>query len=573
MVSFGLIGRDEVATLLNITPGRVSQLLTEDSRFPQPSFSIGKTRIWRKDAVVAYQRGRKGRSTLSLQSLQAPSSPLPRVLDQVVTLSPDPYLHWVWEVYVRVWRGPATVVLVEGLDEPRGGGLTHRIEGFATQLTRLFPQILSGNICWIQSNRDTSSSQPGTELVNVVFDVEPDGTLSTPHWVYLEGFEPLASILGDPEVELYPAGTLTKANIRQFQRNGGPIELIANEEKITQRLETIHVIENSPLSDRDKETALDYLATGLELVDNDATTTLPYVKWQYEEHRRRDSEKFTPRWAVERIERPLTEDERTTIKRLSLPYEGNGHPFDSERLLALLHALQEWSEDVDEYADQPDLELYEQVRDLARALPNFIPDGELRKRAERILEEITRPFIDHFDKSLPHVRQYLEEAGEMVPLTRAKQQREQRVLNRQVLHSRHDDGAYFGYDRFGNHLAQSHEDYSRGNEGHIAVLWPREPSPVSIADYILIAGKNDTLAFIANPDQSLRGLLPRVETPSSVGWSTGYGGTGPVDLIDAVCNVLTSSGLRPNTQHIRSAITPASTPETVWLKVEDIIER
>lgn len=54
--------------------------------------------------------------------------------------------------------------------------------------------------------------------------------------------------------------------------------------------------------------------------------------------------------------------------------------------------------------------------------------------------------------------------------------------------------------------------------------------------------------------------------------STGYGGTGPVDLIDAICNALTAAGFRPNTQHIREAITPNTTPETVWLSIADIAE-
>lgn len=573
MVSFGFIGRDDVAALLEITPGRVSQLQTEDSRFPQPSFSIGKTRAWRKDAVVAYQRGRKGRSTLTLQALQSPTSPLPRVLDEVVTLALDPpYRRGMREIYIRVWSGSVTVALIEGIDDPAGAGLSNRIESFASQLIRLFPRLLTGEVCWIQSNRSTSSAVPKVELANVVFEIAPDDTVSNPHWVYLEGFEPLATILGDPKVEMYPAGTLTKTNIRLFQRSGGPIEVVANEDRIRDRMEMIRAVETSPLPDRDKETALDYLATGLELLDDTATTPLN-MKFQYEEHRRSDSGTFVPHWAVKRIERPLTMEERSIVKTRSLPYDGNGQPFDSDRLMELLRALQQWGEDIDEYADHPDPDLYGQVRDLARALPTFITDDELRRQAGLLLEEITGPFIAHFNKSQPHVRQYLAEAGEMVPLSRQQQQREQRVLSRQVSHSAADDDAYFGYDRFGNHLAQSLEDYSRGDAGFIVVLWPRESSPVSIADHILIAGSHDTLAFIANPDRSLRALLPRVDTAYSVGWATGYGGSGPGDLIDAVCNVLTSSGLRPNIQPIRQAIIPETTPETVWLKVEDIIER
>lgn len=572
-MSFGWIGRDEVASLLNISPGRVSQLLGEDPRFPEPSFSIGKTRIWRKDAVVAYQRGRKGRSTLSIQSLQPPAAPLPRVLDQVVTLRPEPLLSYVREVYIRAWQGPVTVALIEGLDDPAGAGLTSKIEGFTSQLTRLFPQILTGEICWIQSNRDTSSGTPKTELVNVVFEINPDSTLENPHWVYFEGFEPLTEILGDRNVELYPAGTLTKTNIRQFQRNGGPIEVIANENQIAHRMEAIRAIENSPLPSTDKATALDYLATALQLVDNNAGSTLPYMKWQYEEHRRTDPTAFIPRWAVERTDRPLTDEERSKVESLSLPGNGSGQPFDDERLLTLMRSLQRWSEDIDEYADQPDSELYKHVRDLTSALPVFISDEQLKAEADHLRGEIGGPFIARFHKSLPHIRQYLDGAGELMLRNRAEQQREQRMLAREVSYSQHDHSAYFGFDRFGNHIAQSVDDFARGDEGNIAVLWPREPVPVSIADHILIEGNSDTLAFIANPDRSLRALLPRIETPSSVGWSTGYGGSGPVDLIDAVCNVLTSSGLRPNTQSIRSAITPATTPETVWLKVNDIIER
>lgn len=576
MVSFGLIGRDEVAVLLNITPGRVSQLLTEDPQFPQPSFSIGKTRVWRKDAIVAYQRGKKGRTTQSLHSIQAPTSPLPRVLDQIVTLTMEPGLHRSVEVYVRVWRGQTTVALIEELDGRASIGLTNRIEDYTSQLIRLFPQILSGNVCWIHSHRSSpSAAQPTIELVNVVLEREPNETLTNPDWVYFDGFEPFATAIGDPEVELYPAGTLTQTTVRQFQRNGGPIEVIANEETIAQRMETIRIFQTAPLPDTDKATALDYLVTGLQLVDDNARTGLSSMSWQYEEHRHQDSGDFTPRWAVIRKERRLTDDERTTVHEFSLPYTPNGRnePFDRNRLMSLLHALHDWSEDIDDYADHPDPDLYTQVRNLAAALPTFIANEELKTKARRIIEDMSRPFIARFSKTLPHVRQYLDDAGEMVPRARPDQQREQRMLTKEVAYSRADDEAYFGFDRFGNHLAQSLESHSRGDEGSIAVLWPREPSPVSIADYILICGSHDTLAFIANPDQTLRGLLPRVETPSSVGWTTGYGGTGPVDLVDAVCNVLTSSGLRPDTRQVRNAIIPKSTPETVWLKVEDIVNR
>lgn len=576
MASLGFIGRDEVAALMDITPGRVSQLQTEDPQFPQPSFSIGKTRVWRKDAIVAYQRGRKGRTTLSLHSIQAPTSPLPRVLDQIVTLTMEPGLIRSVEIYVRVWRGQTTVALIEELDSSLSIGLTNRIEYYTSQLVRLFPQILSEDVCWIQSNRSSpTATQPTIELVNVVLEREPNDTLSNPQWVYFDGFEPLATVIGDPEVELYPAGTLTQTNIRQFQRNGGPIEVIANEEKIAQRMETIRIFQNAPLSDTDKATALDYLVTGLQLVDDNARTELSTAFWQYEEHRRQDSGDFTPRWAVIRNERRLTDDERTTAQTLSLPYTPNARkePFDRGRLMSLLHALHDWSEDIDDYADHPNPDLYGQVKNLAAALPTFIADDELKTKARRIVEDMSRPFIARFSKNLAHVRQYLDDAGEMVPRARPDQQREQRMLAKEVAYSRADDEAYFGFDRFGNHMAQSLESHSYGDEGNIAVLWPREPSPVSIADHILICGSHDTLAFIANPDQTLRGLLPRVETPSSVGWTTGYGGTGPVDLVDAVCNVLTSSGLRPNTQQIRNAIIPNSTPETVWLKVEDIVNR
>lgn len=576
MASLGFIGRDEVSTLMDITPGRVSQLQTEDPQFPQPSFSIGKTRVWRKDAIAAYQRGRKGRTTLSLHSIQAPTSPLPRVLDQIVTLTMEPGLIRSVEIYVRVWRGQTTVALIEELDSSLSIGLTNRIEYYTSQLVRLFPQILSEDVCWIHSHRSSpSAAQPTIELVNVVLEREPNETLSNPQWVYFDGFEPFATVIGDPEVELYPAGTLSQTNIRQFQRNGGPIEVIANEEQIAQRMETIRIFQNAPLSDTDKATALDYLVTGLQLVDDNARTELSTVFWQYEEHRRQDSGDFTPRWAVIRNERRLTDDERTTVQALSLPYTPNARkePFDRDRLMSLLHALHDWSEDIDDYADHPDPDLYGQVKNLAAALPTFIADDELKTKARRIVEDMSRPFIARFGKDLAHVRQYLDDAGELVPRARPDQQREQRMLAKEVASSRAGDEAYFGFDRFGNHLGQSLESHSYGDEGNIAVLWPREPSPVSIADYILICGSHDTLAFIANPDQTLRGLLPRVETPSSVGWSTGYGGTGPVDLVDAVCNVLTSSGLRPNTQQIRNAITPSTTPETVWLKVEDIINR
>lgn len=565
-----IVGREGAAAVLGISPSRVSQMISEDPNFPSPVLSLGKRTVWMKDVIQAYKRKREGRSTLTMHSLSLPTQPLTRVLDQVVPLTGTSPIRPVLDVYLRVWSGDITVALVEGCDERGGGSLDYAIEDFASELTRLFPQILgTADICWVCSHR-SSSPYSRLELVNVVFERTLDGALIRPAWVHLE-IERFVEVIGDPQVEMYPSGTLTKANVRQFQRGGGPIEITANADKISDRLETIRLIENSPLEQRDKETALDYLASSLRMVDYDATTEHTYPDSSYEESRPRTDSEFKPRWAVVRKNRPLTEDERAMITQLELPSQGNGRPFDDSRLLDLLHALHEWGESIDEYADEPNPAAYQQIRDLAGALPIFVSAEPLRRRAEKIVEEISRPFVAHLRKDEPHVQRYLEKAGAMVARARPDQQREQRILAREVA-SANDGTAYFGYDQFGTPFAESVDDHDRGNQGIIAVLWPREPVPLSIADHILIDGHGDTLAFIANSDRTVRALLPRVEKPSSVGWSTGYGGTGPVDLIDAICNALTAAGFRPNTQHIREAITPNTTPETVWLSIADIAE-
>lgn len=565
-----IVGREGAAAILGVNPSRVSQLVSDDPNFPRPVTFPGVRGIWMKDVIRAYKRKREGRATLSMHSLNQPAKPLTRVLDQVVTVTGPSPLQPVIEVYVRVWSGDITVALVEGCDEEGGGSLDYAIEDFASELIRLFPQILGNNVCWVCSRR-ASSPTSNLELVNVVFDREPDDTLTHPEWVHLE-FERFVEVIGDPQVAMYPSGTLTKVNVRQFQRSGSPLEITANADKIADRLETIRLIENSPLKQQDKETALDYLASSLRMVDYNATTKYTYPHWGYEESRPREATEFTPHWAVLRKDRPLTDEERSKIAQFELPTQGSGRPFDDNRLLDLLHGLHEWGENIDDYADEPDSDSYQQVRDLAGALPIFVSDEPLRRNAEKIVEEISRPFIAHFRKEEPHVQRYLEGAGAMVPRNRGQQQREQRILAREISYT-NDDSAYFGYDQFGNPVAESADDHSRGGKGIIAVLWPREPVPLSIADHILIDGHGGTLAYIANPDRSVRALLPRVEKPSSVGWSTGYGGTGPVDLIDAVCNALTAAGLHPNAQRIREAITPNATPETVWLKVSDITER
>lgn len=565
-----LVGREGAAAILGVNSSRISQLVSADPNFPRPVTIPGVNKIWRKDVIQAYKRKREGQSTLSMHSLSVPTQPLTRVLDQVVPLTGTSPIRPVIDVYLRVWSGDITVALVEGCDEQGGGSLDYAIEDFASELIRLFPQILGADVCWVSTRRD-SSPYSRLELVNVVFDRAPSGSLTRPEWVHLD-LERLVEIIGDPQVEMYPPRTLTKANVRQFQRSGGPIEMTVNADKISNRLETIRLIESSPLEQRDKETALDYLASSLRMVDYDATTEHTYPDSSYEESRPRTESEFKPRWAVVRKNRPLTEDERAMITELELPSQGNGRPFDDNRLLDLLHALHEWGESIDEYADEPNPAAYQQIRDLAGALPIFVSAEPLRRRAEKIVEEISRPFVAHLRKDEPHVQRYLEKAGAMVARARPEQQREQRILAREVA-SASDGTAYFGYDQFGTLIAESVDDHARGSRGIIAVLWPREPVPLSIADHIFIDGHGDTLAYIANPDRTVRALLPRVEKPSSVGWSTGYGGTGPVDLIDAICNALTAAGFRPNSQRIRDAITPNSTPETVWLSIADITER
>lgn len=562
MANFGLIGIETVADILGVQTSRVRQL-AKSPDFPRPAVSFGeRARAWREDAIRAWKRSKEQGSTVAHLALPPATEPLRRVLDQVTSLPTDNPVAPYKDVYVRVWSGQdRTVALLEGLDG--SGGIDYAIEDFATALVHQFPHILGGNVCWFRVMRSMEHSTDG--IANVLFHRVADSHLTDPSWDSLDGIVRLRELVGE-DVEWYPYGTLTEENVRRYQRGGTVVDVISNEQRIASRFGQLRLLKSAPIPERERRTAIDFVVSALRIEDSYAESS-PGTFGNEEHAQLISRDAPVVNWAVVRRNRPLTDEERKELEAFASP---EPHPgFDDTRTMALLDELTAWAERVDRYSDAPDPAVFESIEVIASGLPLTLTDRDLARVAELRVTQLSQPFVAYLDTRYPHVKRYLEAAGSMHAIPSAHRRRAQRILASAVAYSPTEE-VLLGFDQYGTPIAQRADDAGRGSST-IAVLWPRQAAPVSLADWIVVEGKRDTIAYIAGSDRKPRGLLPRITTPRSTGWSVGYGGGGPGDLIDAICDLLTISGLAPASSKIRDVITDAESSETISLPVAQLV--
>lgn len=540
-MALGWVGIEGIADILDVSEGRVRQMIGQDG-FPRPVVTLGpRNRVWSASSIRAYKRSRKEITTLSFAVVPKATEPLPRVLDEVVTAHQNWYPASV-NIYVRAWQGDGfTIALLAGLESVPG--LSGGIEYYITSLVHQLPLVLGGNVCWLQDSR---LNDPGM-TTNVVLAQPVPGEFENPTWAAV-AYDDLVDVVGE-RVEMYPAGTLTDENLRRFKAAGGPIELAANDAAIAAHVEELQELQRSPLTPEQLEYAQDLVAQMLRWHDESGQrggeTTDP-------EWRREDVDVL---WAVRRRSRSLTHDERALAEKYF-----RGRPVDDELAAATIDGLIAWLMQVDQYSDKPRPRAARVARSLAEGISFGVTDPMRRDKYRTLLEHDIDGRIVRMPAAAPAAQRYLD-GRQFHPISPEDRQREHRILAT-ALQEDEDRWVAFGRDLFGNHVASD-------SSGTIAVMWPGSAMPATPADQLHLDGRIDTIATVL-VDGKPSHLLPRMYHPAS--WAIGYAGGSPGDLSVAIIRYLEASGLPYSDDAIRNFVFSSELPETRTVRISELLD-
>lgn len=545
-MALGWVGIEGIADILDVSEGRVRQLISQEG-FPRPAVALGpRNRVWSASTIRAYKRSREEVTTLSLAMLPKASSALPRVVDDVFTVVMD-YGYQPENVYVRAWQGNGYVIALLASVEP-SPGLSNKIEACVGSIAHQLPLILGENVCWLQDMRHTSPAMTS----NVVLTEPTPGDFRDPTWSNVP-YDDLVAAVG-AAVEIYPAGTLTEENVRRYRMTGGPIEIPANELEIASRVEDLRVLATAPLTDEQREYTMDLAAQMLRWIDQDVERTEGRTndpEWR-EDWRDRDSGIL---WAVRRRARRLTPEER----ELMVKYFTDG-PTDPDLAAATIDSLIEWIKQVDDASAAPDERANRVARRVAWALTYSIRDEARRDAYQTYLNIDLDGRIVHLSTHRnPGVERYIR-GRRVAPILPDDRRREHRLLA-MALGEKYGYEISFGRDLFGNHIAVN-------TVGSVAILWPGEAPPATAADQIHLDGNYDTIATLL-VDGKPAHLVPRIDPLGT--WAKGYSGGSPSDLVTSIINYLTASDLPVSRDAVRALVHDHERPEIVTVDVASLL--
>lgn len=542
-MALGLVGIEGIAEILEVSEGRVRQLIGQEG-FPRPAATLGpRNRVWSSSSIRAYKRSREEATTLSLSMLPKAPAPLPRVVDDVFTVPLNYNYPPSENVYVRAWQGHGYVIALLSSIEP-SAGLSNRIEDFVSAIAHQLPLVLGENVCWLQDFRSTSPAMTS----NVVLTEPTPGEFRNPTWSDVP-YDDLVAAVGGP-VEMYPAGTLTEENVRRFRAAGATIEIPSNEKWITAHVEDLRVLATAPLPDEQRVYAQDLAAQMLRWIDDDAERT--EGRTSDPEWAERESDIL---WAVRRRARRLTPEERALMEKYY-----TDDPSDSDVAAATIDSLVEWIMQVDDASAAPDARANRVARRVAWALTHGIRDDSRREAYQRFLDvDIDGRIVHMSSHRNPGVARYIS-GRQLASIAPEDRRREHRLLAGALA----EDLGYeisFGRDVFGNHIAVN-------SAGSVAVLWPGEAPSATTVDQIHLDGKLDTIATLL-VDGKPSHLVPRINPTGT--WASGYAGGSPAELVTSLIQYLEASGLLVNHNAVRNLVYDPEGPETITVDVAQLL--
>jgi hypothetical protein len=546
-MALGWVGIEGIADILDVSEGRVRQLIGQEG-FPRPVVTLGpRNRVWSSSSIRAYRRSREEATTLSLAMLPKATAPLPRVVDDIFTVTME-YGYQPENVYVRAWQGDGYVIALLASVEP-SPGISNKIESFVGSIAHQLPLVLGNNVCWLQDMRHTSPAMTS----NVVLTEPTPGDFRAPTWSNVP-YDDLVAAVGSA-VEIYPAGTLTEENVRRYRLSGSPIEIPANEVQIASRVEDLRLLAAAPLTDEQREYAQDLAAQVLRWIDQDAERTDGRTndpEWR-EEWRDGSSGIL---WAVRRRSRRLTAEEHGLVEK----YFTDG-PVDPDLAAATIDSVIEWIKQVDEASAAPDERANRAARRVAWALTYGLRDEARSTAYQTYLNIDLDGRIVHLSSNRnPGVDRYVS-GRRLATILPADRRREHRLLA-MALGEDHGYEIRFGRDLFGNHIA-------RNTVGSVAILWPGEAPPATAADQIYLDGKDDAIATLL-VDGKPAHLVPRIDPLGT--WKKGYSGGSSSDVVTSIINYLTASGLPVNQNAVRALVRDHQRPETVTVDIAELLE-
>lgn len=531
------IGITGIARILNVGESRVRQLVTSPD-FPKPWLSLGpRTRFWSAAVIREWDRSAQDKSRVAAISLPVvdPDAALPRIIDEFVTARLDGY-PWHSTVYVRAFRGPDYTIAM--ISKPVGTyGMNSHLESIMKSILFQLKALLGPRVCWII---DYPEFGPG-EIANPVVTVWPDNTVTDQERLPIT-YEELTARIGEP-VEMYTAERMTEDMVQRF-KDGGPVAHDRNDDSIRKLTETIRILEGSTLPANIRAHCLDVTAHALLSVARLASSTGGQPA---------DAYRYPSRisWAVMDHQRELHDVELELANRYALQDGPGWFELDELNESTAKH-LTAWMKSIDEYSATPDPRTHERLSGLSITIAMHIRDTHVRDlvQEEQAYSDEQRVVICLSTR--PHILRYLQGAArDETP--RDRWRREHRTLAAKV-----GSDAEFSRDRFGNLLAISPTSPT------LAVLWPRH-SNTPAAKAVLLDGTVDTIAYLLDENDQPIGLLPRIKRPGSIGWASGYTGTGASDLMSAIKDYVEASGLPDSTARVYKVVSDRSIAETTTI--------